>query len=266
MMNIIFQFTTSKRRSTRQLAGSSSRLTYLSIHDLQEEVDISPVSLSKSCCNLSIHDLQEEVDCIHPPYDKFACNFQFTTSKRRSTTGRKMRKRSARPFNSRPPRGGRHTAQYNYFAGKALSIHDLQEEVDLSGAVIRFPDTLFQFTTSKRRSTNAWFGKEKKDESFNSRPPRGGRQFNDILHYFFKFFQFTTSKRRSTHLIQQRGILFSSFNSRPPRGGRQMPVSERRRKMNLSIHDLQEEVDSSRPHLLGTFQSFNSRPPRGGRQ
>ena len=101
----------------------------LSIHDLQEEVDIIWLATTDKALKLSIHDLQEEVD--------------FWT--------------------------------LIFFSLPDLSIHDLQEEVDTSRPLTRMAGTVFQFTTSKRRSTMV-------RSKIRDRP----------------IFQFTTSKRRST--------------------------------------------------------------------
>ena len=57
----LFQFTTSKRRSTRS-GGRAAGVGFLSIHDLQEEVDFPVYSIRRERLTLSIHDLQEEVD------------------------------------------------------------------------------------------------------------------------------------------------------------------------------------------------------------
>ena len=104
----------------------------------------------------------------------------------------------------------------------------------------------FQFTTSKRRSTKRDAASEDRDETFNSRPPRGGRLANSASSLANSVFQFTTSKRRSTYPVGNFFGKIRPFNSRPPRGGRPRLTHDRHCTSHLSIHDLQEEVDSSR--------------------
>ena len=151
----------------------------LSIHDLHGEVDGAHTTTVIAIASLSIHDLHGEVDFCACTVPKSCEIFQFTTSMGRSTRTRRISRRSERPFNSRPPWGGRRMKllmtmrQKNTFNsrppwGGRLPIF---ESI--------FRKIIFQFTTSMGRST------------------RDGSSFS-LLH---PDFQFTTSMGRSTAIF-----------------------------------------------------------------
>ena len=114
-----------------------------------------------------------------------------------------------------------------------LSIHDLQEEVDQVAAII------YRYL-----------------ETFNSRPPRGGRLTVITAYISTRAFQFTTSKRRSTWIPVEERLPEETFNSRPPRGGRRRLYENPWARFKLSIHDLQEEVDNTNLTHLSNSINF----------
>ena len=103
-------------------------------------------------------------------------------------------------------------------------------------------------------------------ERFNSRPPRGGRQFDVDDESYKAIFQSTPSARRATQKSKSDINNYLLFQSTP---------SARRATRHprccfdlthISIHALREEGDGSplcRPRFVG---NFNPRPPRGGRR
>ena len=129
----------------------------LSIHDLHEDVDSQIVSHILRI-DLSIHDLQEEVDGSSEDTLMGIPIFQFTTSKRRSTLDTLTPSRFLFHFQFTTSKRRSTLTDFSPVRLLSLSIHDLQEEVDL-------PD----------------YSQQTPRQSFNSRPPRGGRQ-----HFFTK--------------------------------------------------------------------------------
>ena len=80
-------------------------------------------------------------------------------------------------------------------------------------------------------------------EHFNPRPPRGGRQPEEV--------------RAAERWVSQ---------STPPARGATLADRLRQHKADISIHAPREGGDAGRPELQRQEHYFNPRPPRGGRR
>ena len=147
--------------------------------------------------------------------------------------------------------------------------------------------SLFQSTSSARRTTLPGLPSRRRRFYFNPRPPRGGRlSITDTSLLPYKF-QSTSSARRTTRLAQGRWKQVQHFNPRPPRGGRhkvnrgyrakrefQSTSSARRTTLFRYIRTklmLFQSTSSARRTTAADVSgnkitpNFNPRPPRGGR-
>ena len=190
-----FLSTPSARRATR-LSGLVTPHVPISIHALREEGD---------------HDL------FHSP--GFVYEFLSTPSARRATGGRRGRRRGARDFYPRPPRGGRRaTAQTAMEVTEFLSTPSARRAT--RAAVYRFNRFIFLSTPSARRATGTFHGASRNTPYFYPRPPRGGRPARFV-----------------------RGGKTLNFYPRPPRGGRPKLQNVEYQQQKISIHALREEGD-----------------------
>ena len=103
-------------------------------------------------------------------------------------------------------------------------------------------------------------------ERFNSRPPRGERQFDVDDESYKAIFQSTPSARRATLRPHVHPVPKNYFNPRPPRGGRRARRGTWQRQKQISIHALREEGDGCAARVTDRQLNFNPRPPRGGRR
>ena len=167
-------------------------------------------------------------------------------------------------FNPRPPRGGRPARS----AG--------------TGGRRRF-----QSTPPARRATGGpIFGRERapvsihapraegdatappsrwSPDSFNPRPPRGGRLPVGDDGNRITWFQSTPPARRATRGGTSAARPAGCFNPRPPRGGRLARAADPPFHPHVSIHAPRAEGDIPPAQHEGLRGGFNPRPPRGGR-
>ena len=124
--------------------------------------------------------------------------FQSTSSARRTTRVTLFSCRASKNFNPRPPRGGRPAFVRLCRHCHIISIHVLREEDDFSDGVDSVADSLFQSTSSARRTTLNDPADRRDIKDFNPRPPRGGRQYPPIFINHLIRFQSTSSARRTT--------------------------------------------------------------------
>ena len=151
-----------------------------------------------------------------------------------------------------------------YFVSKMISIHSLRMEGDLEP-----------------------HHKCRQDQYFNPLPPYGGRLYGNLYNRVRKLFQSTPSVWRETGFSFTNILIMCNFNPLPPYGGRRnissrpavrlyfnpLPPYGGRRwlflafsvMIEISIHSLRMEGDSSlRSTIIPSFH-FNPLPPYGGR-
>ena len=268
-------------------AAAPERRTAISIHALREEGDITsllifrpsqanfyprpprggrPTSVrySVDSWEISIHALREEGDSLMSAHLLDLGQFLSTPSARRATPFRFRKRRRARYFYPRPPRGGRlRLARPFFFISRFLStpsarratqqlqkervagqisIHALREEGD--ALYTAFTQCRFQFlsTPSARRATTMAMTCRSKEVYFYPRPPRGGRLQPDAAH--------GCAPEISIHALREEGDAGEALRV----GG-----------VVISIHALREEGDTLPTGFLTIIIYFYPRPPRGGR-
>ena len=145
-------------------------------------------------------------------------------------------------FYPRPPRGGRPDTDGAQIGFICISIHALREEGDVHTVDPISHFRRFLSTPSARRAT--FFGSNLFCFCFNfyPRPPRGGRP-----------------------VLARTLLSITNFYPRPPRGGRHKDREPERDRLEISIHALREEGDSSLWITQPSICYFYPRPPRGGR-
>src|SRR4051812_22035193 len=103
---------------------------------------------------------------------------------------------SLKCFNPRPPRGGRPERLHNETRPWFVSIHALRAEGDAAPMHRPITSPPFQSTPSARRATPVSATIAPRGESFNPRPPRGGRLGCKLVFLSLALFQSTPSARR----------------------------------------------------------------------
>ena len=169
-------------------------------------------------------------------------------------------------FYPRPPRGGRPLAEMQNIMLRAISIHALREEGDLScflrgrkcaGISIHALREEGDHSHSSRWASTL--------SNFYPRPPRGGRQTKNQPFCPKKLFLSTPSARRATAKAQglSRHI---SISIHALREEGDVNACMWLYCSRISIHALREEGDQRLRPLSWRFACyFYPRPPRGGR-
>ena len=145
-------------------------------------------------------------------------------------------------FYPRPPRGGRLHQKGTGAGQRAISIHALREEGDLSSPCPTLPLAI-SIHALREEGDGAPHPAGARTQHFYPRPPRGGRPACASMSFItVSPFLSTPSARRATQ--QQQG---------------------QRQGLQISIHAIREEGDSSPKPSLWKPSNFYPRPPRGGR-
>ena len=191
---------------------------------------------------ISIHALREEGDDEVPAKVRELTRFLSTPSARRAT---------ACPCEREP--------------AQQISIHALREEGDQGHR--RLPRQSRISIHALREEGDVFHGACNVILcNFYPRPPRGGRQRWGGVRRMGRTFLSTPSARRATWQVDGTTGRLENFYPRPPRGGRPQLSGVPLRTLEISIHALREEGDSSPMTSAGAMPDFYPRPPRGGRQ
>ena len=216
-----FLSTPSARRAT--ITDRAVRyLQTISIHALREEGDVC-----------AIYDISELISFLSTPSARRATERSGPQEAQEAISIHALREEG-------DPR-----RQHRRPAGLKISIHALREEGDAEFAVLH-QVTEISIHALREEGDSVTSASATRTADFYPRPPRGGRpspnrgpsEANDQ-------FLSTPSARRATWCVSPGNTSSRYFYPRPPRGGRPRLRPHLQRVVQISIHALREEGDTT---------------------